>query len=450
MSENASLGISENGIVFRPEDGPVVLVLPGKSGSLGSLVEVPDAIAEELSLSDGDVVSGTVNPLDEDAAHEHERATDEEGGQPEDVAGSGMAGGIPAWLATRLTPCARLVSVERVNGLPIEEARERPSPRQKRGSYERSVTDRHIPLGTGPSDLSGRCLDLAAPFGLGYVGLIYGPHASGLTRALQSVVRGVAEHTKDVLVIVLLLRSRGEEMTDWRRRFPEAEVMVCPSGVFGAAPDQSMRVADLTLECAKRQSELGRHVLLAVDSLSGLWAAMLECEDADAQREADQAYARQRMREWLQTAGNFGGEGFLGGGLGGSITIAGTVWHQEGGREGDLEAEEEGELHPHLRLLEHALHEAGWRVPLVGELADRRLFPAVDVVRAYSRNDGDLLGSDMSGLRSEAIKALARMETVPRYHALISALESHDADEAAWQALAASYEPPPGIAALFD
>jgi Transcription termination factor len=238
-------------------------------------------------------------------------------------------------------------------------------------------------------------------------------------------------------------------MTDWRRKFPDAEVVVCPSGVFGAAADQTMKVADLSLECAKRQSELGRHVLLAVDSLSGLWAAMLEVEEADAQREADQAYARQRMREWLQTAGNFGGEGLLGSGLGGSITIVGTVWHQEVDRRAE-EAEEEGELHPHLRLLEHTLHEAAWRVPLIGELAEKRLFPAVDVVRAYSRNDQDLIGEEAAALRADALKALARLEPVPRYNTLIDAFEGNDEDLDAWRAIAESYEPPVGLAALFD
>jgi hypothetical protein len=165
---------------------------------------------------------------------------------------------------------------------------------------------------------------------------------------------------------------------------------------------------------------------------------MLETEDADAQREADQAYSRQRMREWLQSAGNFGGEGLLGSGLGGSITIVGAVWRQEL----DREAEEEGELHPELRLLEHALHEAGWRVPLQGELAGKRLFPAIDVVRSYSREDRSLLGEDLASLRDDAIKSLARLEPVARYNALISAFQQHERDEEAWRALVSSYEPP--------
>lgn len=440
------LNFTRNGIVHRPADGPVVLIRPGKNGSLGSVTEVPEALANAYSLSDGDVVSGVSEPLDGAEAHERERASEDDLSQPEQLSNLDANNGVTQWLETRVAPTERLVSIDWINCLTPDDALDRPSPRQKRNSLERSTPDRHVPLGCGPNDLTGRVLDLAAPFGIGVVGLIYGPHASGLTRALHSVVRGVTEHAPDVQVIVLLLRSRGEEMTDWRRKFPGAEVVVCPSGVFGATPDQTMRVADLTLECAKRQSELGRHVLLAVDSLSGLWAAMLETEDADAQREADHAYARIRMREWLQSAGNFGGEGLLGSGLGGSITIVGTVWHQQS----DLEEEEEGEMHPHLRLLEHTLHEADWRVPLRGGLASKRLFPAIDVVRAYSRSDRDLLGEELATLRDNALKALSRLEGVEQYNALMTALENHPEDDDAWRALASSYEPPLGLAGLFD
>src|SRR5207249_241932 len=98
----------------------------------------------------------------------------------------------------------------------------------------------------------------------------------------------------------------------------------------------------LALEAAQRQTELGRHVFIAIDSLTALWGAMLQTEEADAQREADIAQARIGIREWFQRAGSFGGEGLLGSGLGGSLTVVGTVWHDEI----DVEAEEEGETHP--------------------------------------------------------------------------------------------------------
>src|SRR5256885_14441904 len=110
---------------------------------------------------------------------------------------------------------------------------------------------------------------------------------------------------------------------------------------------------------------------------------MLEAEEADSQHDADRSWSRQRIREWIQTAGNFSGPGLLGSGLGGSLTIVGTAWSAAV----DTEAEEEGEIHPHLRLMEHILHDTGWRVRLSGMLAQERLFPAIDVLRGTSTQE---------------------------------------------------------------
>jgi len=117
---------------------------------------------------------------------------------------------------------------------------------------------------------------------------------------------------------------------------------------------------------------------------------MLEMEEADAQIEADRAGARRRIVEWMQCAGDFRGEGLLGSGLGGSLTLIGTAWHQGI----DVEAEEEGETHPHLRLIEHVLNETDWRVPLSGGLACNRLFPAIAVNRCLSRHEETLIDSE--------------------------------------------------------
>ena len=271
----------------------------------------------------------------------------------------------------------------------------------------------------------GRTLDLAAPLGRGQFGIIHGPHGSGLTRTLQAVARGVRRNAPDIHLIVLFLRPRGEEITEWRRGFPDADVVVCPSAQSNADPRDTLRAADLTLECAQRQTELGKHVLIAVDSLTGLWGAMLESEQADAQREADIALARRRIRDWVEKAGDFTGEGFLGSGLGGSLTIIGTAWS----REIDIEAEEEGEMHPHLRLIEHVLSDSAWQVALSGELSAERLYPAVDLARCISRNEENLVPADRFELILAARRALLDLPLIPRFHRLEQALqESEDFD----------------------
>jgi transcription termination factor Rho len=418
-----ALEINRNGIVYRHDGGGVTIHYPGKNGGRGTIVEVPEELADRYRLASGDIVVGTTEPImDErsatatsDECMEDAYADDE---RDEPLALQGAA--IPRWLASRLLPNERLNGLTQINGLTVEEAELRPAPRRKRSQSERAAPERLIPLATGRYDETGRVLDFAAPFGLGYAGIIYGPHASGLTRTLRAVISGVTAHAPDCIVIVLLLRARSEELTDWRRRFPQVDVVVCPSQQDGATPDQILLMADLTLEAARRQTELGRHVLLAVDSLTGLWGSMLEAEAADAQADADQARARQRIREWMQRAGNFSGEAPLGANLGGSLTLIGTMWQQSI----DADVEEDRELHPHLRLLEHILHETSWRVPLSPELATARLYPAIDVSRCLSRDEERLLPSDLYEPTLQARGVLARLSLRERYNKLLDTIDS--------------------------
>lgn len=428
------LEIVQNGIVYRPEEGLVVLYRPGKNGGPGTQVEVDAALADTYRLATGDVVEGVTEPIEprqtataaSDECMEDAILTDEQHDEPTALRNVS----VPTWLAAQVVPTERLVSIERINGLPLAEAEDRPFPRRRYPS-ERTVPDRRLLLATGPSDTTGRMLDFAAPLGLGDAGIIYGPHASGLTRALRAVVSGVTADAPDVVVLLLLLRARGEELTDWRRRFPHAEVVVCPAPQDGATADQTLRMADLVLACAQRQTELGHPVLLAVDSLTGLWGTMLEADEADVQARADRSQARQRIREWVQSAGNFGGAGPLGSTLGGALTLVGTAWQQEV----DPEAEEEGEIHPHLRLLEHIVHETSWRVPLSGILAQQRLYPAIDTARSLSHHEADLLSADIYEDLLAARRALAAYELPARYAALMAALESTPDETTLIQAL---------------
>jgi transcription termination factor Rho len=436
-----ALDITTNGIVFRHDGGGVTIHRPGKNGGMGVVIEVPEELANRYRLATGDVIVGSMEPIREERAATaasdecmEDAYADDERDEPLDIHGAG----IPLWLTSRLLPNERLAAITQINGLPLEQAEERPTPRRKRSQSERGVPDRQIPLATGPHDETGRVLDFAAPLGFGYAGIIYGPHGSGLTRTLRSVVSGVIAHAPDCLVIVLLLRARGEELTDWRRRFPQAEVVICPTQQDGATPDQILQMADLALAAARRQTELGRDALVAVDSLTGLWGSMLEAEAADAQADADQARARQRIREWIQHAGNFSGAGPLGATLGGSLTIVGTMWQQTI----DADAEEDRELHPHLRLLEHILHETSWRAPLSPELAAARLYPAIDVTRCLSRDEQHLLPPELHEQILQARGALARLPLRERYFKLLDAIDATPDNAALARKLAVKTEAP--------
>ena len=157
-------------------------------------------------------------------------------------------------------------------------------------------------------------LDFAAPLGAGVFGVIYGPHGGGLTRTLRAVLNGVTKNAPDCVSIVLLLRARAEEATEWRGKFPQADIVMGSSTFREGTPEQTLRLCDLVLEAAQRQTELGRDVVLLVDSLTALWGAMLEAEESDAQQEADTSQARQRIQKWARKAGCFHGAGLLGSG----------------------------------------------------------------------------------------------------------------------------------------
>ncbi|HZT44184.1 MAG TPA: hypothetical protein VFA07_18610 [Chthonomonadaceae bacterium] len=412
-----TLQIIHNGIVHRHEDGTTTILRPGKNGGPGTEIEVPQELADSYRLATGEVVEGTTEPLE---AHSDVEGDDTPAmAEPIDEASSHNEAG-PEGPASRYVPTERLTEIARINGLSVEEAEERPFPRTRRSHSERTPPDRWLSLATGPDDVTGRMLDFAAPLGNGCMGVIYGPHGSGLTRTLRSVGKGIAVNAPDCVLLILLLRARSEEVTDWRRRFPQADVVVCPSVINTGTPEQTLRLTDLVLEAAQRQTEMGKDVVLLVDSLTGLWGAMLEVEEADAQRQADQSQARQRLREWVQKAGCFHGETPLGGSLGGSLTLVGTLWHQAI----DEEAEEEGEVHPHLRLLEHLILESSWRIPLSNALAERRLYPAIDVKQCLSQYEETLLPSQTREPLWAARAALPRHELLVCYQRLMNALDT--------------------------
>jgi len=386
------------GIAHRSEDGEVTVWRPSRGGGAWARLAVERDLADRWRLATGDAPAGPTE---------------------------GVA------CASSGEPTERLVRIDEVNGLDAEAARERPSPR-RRGPMDRSSPERLVSLSTGAHDLTGRWLDLAAPLALGSAGLVHGPQGSGRTRTLQAVAAGALANAPDVRVVALLARARGEEVTDWRRRFPSAEVLAAPSTESGAPADERLLACELALAFAQRRTELGEHVLLAVDSLTAVWSDMLETEEADAQREADRSEARERVREWMHAAGWFGGEGFLGGGLGGSLTVVASAWRTAV----DAEAEEEGEVHPGLRMVEHTMDATTWSVALSGELARSRRFPAIDPCGGRSRWEDVLTPPVLLERRLSVRRRLAALPMRDRHAAVMEAIERSANEEELLDALA--------------
>jgi hypothetical protein len=418
-----ALEIGRNGIVRRQKEGVVTIWRPGTNGGPITQIEVAPELADGYRLATGDIVEGETEPIFDnmpDGDHEEDLAMPPGWDTQHDEPSALRHGHHSDAPATKRYPTERLTRVIRINGLSVEEAEVRPFPRTKRSQSERTPPDRLLALADGPDDATGRTLEFATPLGAGVFGLIHGPHGGGLTRTLQTVLQGIGKSAPDFVPMALLLRPRAEEVTEWRRKNPDADVVVASTAFGEGTPEETLELCALMLEAAQRQTELGRDVVLLIDSLTALWAAMLEAEEADAQHEADLSAARQRMREWTQKAGCFHGETPLGGGLRGSLTILGTVWHQAI----DEEAEEERDTHPHLRLLEHTLPEASWLVALSGLLTRARLYPAIDVKQCRSQYEERLLPPELVEPLLTVRGSLPRNSPLKCYMRVMDALEA--------------------------
>ncbi len=432
------LGIVQNGIVRVLEDGTTQIVRPRKNGGAPRLVSVPDPIASQYRLSAGDIVEADTEAIEIEHPADFLEATDcqllpleEDVDLQYDEPARQRAWSAPT---SSLRPTEMVSTIRRINGLDAAQAEDRPYPKSRRSQSERTPPDRLLSLARGDQDTIGRMLDFSAPLGCGDIGAIMGPHNSGLTRTMSALVEGITKNSPDCVVIVMIMRARGEEVTEFRNRFPDTDIVVCSADTGELSPDDSLLLPTLILETAQRQSEMGKNVVLAIDSLTALWGTMLELEDASDQRNADVSKSRQRIREYLQRAGCFHGESPLGGSLGGSITIVGTIWNQPF----DQEAEDDRELHPHLRLFEQIVSDLTWLIVLNGELAVRRLYPAIDIRGCMSRNEESLLDADLLESLLTARGLLPRNEPVACYSRMMNALdEPCDLAELCWRIAAA-------------
>ncbi len=418
------LNIGQCGIVQRHKDGSATLLRPGRNGGPGTEIAISTELADEYRLATGDVVAGKTEALglDHDTNGPDIGAMEEEGwdSQFDEPTARRSPSRFNVTSSLRF-PTVRMTEISQINGLEGEEISERPYARTQRSRSERTSPDRLMTLAIGSTDSTGRMLDLAAPLGAGVFGIIHGAHGTGLTTTLQAVLGGLLANAPVATVpLILLLRPRSEEATEWRKRFPQADIVVGSSEFSEGTPQQTVRICDLMLEAAQRQTESGKDVVVLVDSLTALWGALLEAEEADAQQEADSSRSRQRVREWVQKAGCFHGEAPLGGGLGGSLTIIGTVWNQGT----DAEAEEDRELHPNLRLMEHILPEAGWLVALSENLMRQRLYPAIDITRCRSQHEEKLLPAEYAETLFKTRGSLPRRDPLAVYERVMDALHA--------------------------
>lgn len=257
-----------------------------------------------------------------------------------------------------------LIRVEAVNGLEAETARNRPH-------FESLVPvfpDEQMKLETTPKNLSTRLIDLLAPVGKGQRGMVVSPPKAGKTMLLKDIANGITANHPEISLIVALIGERPEEVTDVSRSV---------SGeIFGSTFDEPVedhcRVAEQALERAKRLVEGGKDVAILLDSITRLTRAYnlaLPTSGRTLSGGIDPV-ALYPPKRFFGAARNSE--------AGGSLTIIATCLVETGSRMDDV-------------IYEEFKGTGNWELHLTRKLAEKRIFPAVDIQRSGTRREELLL-----------------------------------------------------------
>jgi transcription termination factor Rho len=276
-----------------------------------------------------------------------------------------------------------LVTVTSVNGLSPEAARARPHFDELTPLYPQQ----RLRLEDGnPSD-TARIIDLVAPIGKGQRGLIVSAPKAGKTMVLQAIASSIANSHPEVQLMVVLVGERPEEVTDLRRSV-RGEVIY---STFDQAPEDHIRVAELAIERAKRLVELGGDVVVLLDSITRLGRAYNLAAPASSRTLAGGVAASALLppRQFLGAARNIE--------HGGSLTILSTALVDTGSRMDDVLFEEfKGTGNMELRLRR--------------ELAEKRIFPAIDPMPSGTRHDELLMPASEYQAAGQLRRALGALE----------------------------------------
>ncbi|MBE3583126.1 MAG: transcription termination factor Rho [Limnochordaceae bacterium] len=280
-----------------------------------------------------------------------------------------------------------LLRVLAVNMLDIDKIQHRPNFDDLTPIYPQS----RIHLETTPDETATRLIDVIAPIGKGQRGLIVSPPKAGKTTLLKKIANAISINHPEIDLMVLLVDERPEEVTDMRRSV-QGEVI---SSTFDQAPENHVRVADIVLERAKRLVEQGRDVVVLLDSITRLARAhnlVVPPSGRTLTGGVDPAALR-RPKQFFGAARNIE--------EGGSLTILATALIDTGSRMDDVIYEEfkgTGNMELHLDR----------------KLAERRIFPALDIYKSGTRKEELLLTEkelNMMWILRKALSSLGTAET---------------------------------------
>ena len=229
----------------------------------------------------------------------------------------------------------------------------------------------HLRLETEKENLSARVMDLLTPLGKGQRGLIVAAPRTGKTMLLQAIAKSIITNHPEVVLIVLLIDERPEEVTDFQRSV-DAEII---SSTFDEPPTRHVQVADMVIEKAKRLVEHKRDVVIVLDSLTRLSRAnnAIIPSSGKVLSGGIDANALQRPKRFFGSARNIE--------EGGSLTIVATCLVDTGSRMDDV-------------IFEEFKGTGNMEIHLDRKLSDKRIFPAIDINRSGTRKEELLLPPD--------------------------------------------------------
>jgi transcription termination factor Rho len=257
-----------------------------------------------------------------------------------------------------------LLKVDMINDTTPEKARERILFENLTALYP----NKRLVMETTQDKLSTRVLDLAAPIGKGQRGLIVAPPRTGKTILLQNIANAIAANNKEVTLIVLLIGERPEEVTDMQRVI-KGEVI---ASTFDELPERHVQVAEMVIEKARRLVEHGHDVVILLDSITRLARAYntIQPHSGKILTGGIDANALHKPKNFFGAARNIE--------QGGSLTIIATALIDTGSRMDEV-------------IFEEFKGTGNMELVLDRRLADRRVYPAIDIIKSGTRKEELLL-----------------------------------------------------------
>ncbi len=295
-----------------------------------------------------------------------------------------------------------LLRVELVNGLDPEFARHRTHFDDLTPIYPVE----RIRMETDSKNISARLIDMIAPIGKGQRGLIVSPPKAGKTTLLKTIANSIAVNHPEIVLLVLLVDERPEEVTDIRRSVKGRVV----SSTFDEMPENHMRVSDMVLEMAKRLVEARRDVVILLDSLTRLARAsnLTVTPSGRTLSGGLDPSALYRPKRFFGAARNIE--------EGGSLTVLATALVDTGSRMDDV-------------IFEEFKGTGNMELVLDRGLAERRVFPAIDINRSGTRHEELLFSEEELRRVWKLRRMLASMEPMQAIEQLIGLLSHTNSNE---------------------